>query len=192
MLHTLLIKNFGLRIKYQRKEIGLSQVQLAEKVGVSKTTIQNYESGLIAKGKYLSKLSRALKCSIDWLLIGEESPYVKDEFLLESPSGMTEKELSEYHNKVRGNKSPIYKEEKPDIDPATQDLLKKALVVLTSETDYAKALCGSIKVAHTAVKTETRLNRIESRLAQMEKKQAQASTQTKPEKEITQRKKAHL
>lgn len=84
-----LSKHFGLRVKGEREKLGLTQVQLAKKVGVSKTTIQNYESGAIPKGTYLFLLSRALKCSIDWLLVFEESPFIKKEFILGSPSGMT-------------------------------------------------------------------------------------------------------
>jgi len=45
---------------------------LAESVGVSTKTIQKYEYGDIPKGTNLVSLSRALSCSIDWLLVGDE------------------------------------------------------------------------------------------------------------------------
>ncbi len=157
-MYDSLSKNFGLRVKFQRNEVELGQIQLAKKVGVSKTTIQNYESGIIPKGKYLAKLSRVLECSIDWLLIGEESPYIKEAFILEDPSWMTEKELAEYHDKIRDGKSPIYKGMEELEDSETAGLISMTREILKSDTDYSVSLAANIRSFHHAIKTENRLN----------------------------------
>ena len=60
--------SIGDRIKQRRKELNLTQPQLAEIVGVSKGTIGNYESGLCAPNeKVLLKLFSALKCDANFL-----------------------------------------------------------------------------------------------------------------------------
>lgn len=67
------MKTFNERSKERRSALGLTQVQLAKKVGVSSVTISQWESGDYSpKGKNLYKLAEALKCSPDWLLYGKE------------------------------------------------------------------------------------------------------------------------
>lgn len=39
------MKNIGLKIKERRKELGISQTELAEKLGIKKSTLSQYESG---------------------------------------------------------------------------------------------------------------------------------------------------
>jgi transcriptional regulator with XRE-family HTH domain len=59
----------GKTIKKRRKELGITQVKLAKMVGVSETTIQNWEAGTWPKGDYAIALAKALDCSLDWLLM---------------------------------------------------------------------------------------------------------------------------
>ncbi|MGI2185714.1 S24 family peptidase [Shewanella oncorhynchi] len=69
------MKTLGDRSKEQRKLIGLTQLQLSKKVGVSSVTISQWESGDTSpKGQNLYKLAEALQCSPDWLMFGEEKP----------------------------------------------------------------------------------------------------------------------
>lgn len=96
-MYALFATDFGHRVKTRREECKITQSDLADKIRVSKTTIQNYEAGNIPKGLYLFKLSRALKCSIDYLMIGEESPYIQEDWVIENPSGMNDEELTEYN-----------------------------------------------------------------------------------------------
>jgi phage repressor protein C with HTH and peptisase S24 domain len=63
--------SLGDRVKRAREALGLSQQALASKVGVSLTTIQNYEGGKFPKGEHAVSLARSLGCTIDWLLTGE-------------------------------------------------------------------------------------------------------------------------
>ncbi|MGN5064507.1 LexA family protein [Aeromonas sp. 6P] len=61
------------RIASRRREIGLSQVSLAKKTGVSGTSVSKWESGFNQpKGRYLNDLAAALGVSVDWLLTGKE------------------------------------------------------------------------------------------------------------------------
>lgn len=60
---------FGKRLKKLRKEAGITQKELADKIGVNRATIAGYET----KGKEpsydtLIKIARALNCSLDVLL----------------------------------------------------------------------------------------------------------------------------
>ncbi len=58
-----------LRLKIKRIEQGLTQEKLAEKVGVIKLTISNYETGVRFPRKHiLDKLAEVLECSITELI----------------------------------------------------------------------------------------------------------------------------
>ena len=79
-------ENFAQRLKSRRKALELSQKQLSEFTEISAKTIQNYEYGDNPKGPNLVRLSRALNCSIDWLLLGsgwgsEDSEQEHDELI---------------------------------------------------------------------------------------------------------------
>lgn len=58
-----------LKIAERRKALGLSQYQLAEKIGIHQTTLANWETEFrFPNVKMLIKLSNALKCTIDDLI----------------------------------------------------------------------------------------------------------------------------
>ena len=67
---------FGKRVKERREKLALTQKILAKMTGVSDTTIQGYEYGKMPNGRHLIKLSKALKCTSDWLLTGVEKRVV--------------------------------------------------------------------------------------------------------------------
>ncbi|SNR95852.1 Phage repressor protein C, contains Cro/C1-type HTH and peptisase s24 domains [Humidesulfovibrio mexicanus] len=62
--------SFGERVRLCRDLAGIGQQALASKVGVSLTTIQNYEGGQYPKGEIAVSLAGALGCTLDWLLAG--------------------------------------------------------------------------------------------------------------------------
>ncbi len=66
----------AIKIKQRRKELGISQRELAAKSGISFGSIQKFESGTNPTAPNLLKLARILECSIDWLMdyIVEEKP----------------------------------------------------------------------------------------------------------------------
>ena len=61
---------FARRLRERREELGLHKQLLAERTGLSLTTIQQYENGQLPKGLHALRLARALGCSLDWLLAG--------------------------------------------------------------------------------------------------------------------------
>lgn len=63
------MKELGNRIKELRCELGLSQKQLAEKIGVATNTVSQYESGTSKTSiDVLANLSVALDTTCDFLL----------------------------------------------------------------------------------------------------------------------------
>ncbi|MDH2997210.1 hypothetical protein A1D22_05930 [Pasteurellaceae bacterium LFhippo2] len=61
--------NLGTRLKARRKELGLTQTALAEKIGVSQNAIQKIEAG--GDTMHLIKLAEALKVDPIWLSTGK-------------------------------------------------------------------------------------------------------------------------
>ncbi len=67
-------KYVGSKIKEHRKQLGLSQEELAKKIGVGKTTISNYEVGLRSPKKpQIIRLSEVFGITIDDLFPTIES-----------------------------------------------------------------------------------------------------------------------
>ena len=66
--------SMGERITLRRKELCITQEQLAEKVGVSVQTVSNIECGKkAARPENLAKICGALQISADYVLLGEKS-----------------------------------------------------------------------------------------------------------------------
>lgn len=72
-------KLIGSRAKQRRQELDLNQPYVAEKMGVTASTIQRYEAGTIDNTKklVLDGLSKALHVSVEWLK-GETDEYETD------------------------------------------------------------------------------------------------------------------
>ncbi len=61
--------SIGQRILNLRKELNLSQKELAEKVGITEASLSRYENNLREpKAEIITKISEALGCSTDYLL----------------------------------------------------------------------------------------------------------------------------
>jgi PAS domain S-box-containing protein len=61
----------GRRIARARKEAGLTQEELAERVGVTRRSIQGWEAGAIAPYRHLDELAAALGRRREWLVAEE-------------------------------------------------------------------------------------------------------------------------
>lgn len=59
------------RFKARRTELGMTQTEVATIAGVSQQSIETIESGKTRKPRNIIELSKALKCSPDWLLNGK-------------------------------------------------------------------------------------------------------------------------
>ena len=82
--------NTGDRIKQARKAAGLTQTELANKIGVKFSTIHKYESGMIVnlKRDTIAALAEALDVKPSWLMGIEDEPQIPKDFiqLFASPS----------------------------------------------------------------------------------------------------------
>lgn len=72
-------EEIGARLREQRNENGLTQDQLAEKLGVSKRTVGNYESGASdAPASHLSFIARDLGFDVPYILSGVRTTPASD------------------------------------------------------------------------------------------------------------------
>jgi transcriptional regulator with XRE-family HTH domain len=62
--------NLGDRLKTARLQKGLSQAQLASKVGATQSVIQKIETGKSQRPRKLDRIARALDVSPVWLMFG--------------------------------------------------------------------------------------------------------------------------
>ena len=60
----------GDRIALARKEIGLTQEELADLVGVSTRSLQGYESGDVVPYRHMGKIAEITQKEVTWLLHG--------------------------------------------------------------------------------------------------------------------------
>ena len=66
---------FNERLKMLRKELGITQKELAEKIGVGRTTISEYESGkIVPKQDGLISLADVFGVSVDYLTGVSDKP----------------------------------------------------------------------------------------------------------------------
>lgn len=61
----------GQRIVQARKELGLTQEELAELAGVSQRSMQAYETGEVIPYRKMRELSKVLEVETSWLLHGQ-------------------------------------------------------------------------------------------------------------------------
>jgi transcriptional regulator with XRE-family HTH domain len=102
---------FPQRLKYRRLRFDLSQLQLAEKAGISHRSVVAYEAGE-TKPTYeaLQKLSRALGASIEWLMGGsdeEEAARIESAALRDSSEPIVPPILRSLVNRVIMIPAPI-------------------------------------------------------------------------------------
>ncbi len=64
--------SIGARVKYFRERLGLSQDELAVRVGAAQQTIQSLESGKIRKSTFLPHIAKELGVDSDTLIFGNE------------------------------------------------------------------------------------------------------------------------
>lgn len=96
---------FSERLKKLRKDAGLTQVDVAEKLGISQPAYASWERGIKKPTQEnLVKLSKILYVSVDYLLGNTENKQTSDiseniEFLFQLNSqGLTEKQKESFRN----------------------------------------------------------------------------------------------
>lgn len=65
------------RVKSKRTQLGLNQVELAERVGTTQQSIEQLENGKTKRPRFLPELAVALGTSVDWLLNGSPEANVE-------------------------------------------------------------------------------------------------------------------
>lgn len=88
-------KSIGARIKHAREKAGLTMVQLAKCVGVSKQAVWGWEVGVTKgpKPEHLLAIRDVLNVSLDWLILGTGEMQLR-------PSDDSHLEISEHHKKL--------------------------------------------------------------------------------------------
>ena len=64
-------RQIGARIAAARREAGLTQRELAERLGVTTRSIQNYESGAVIPYKHLRRIETMGHKNVGWILAGD-------------------------------------------------------------------------------------------------------------------------
>lgn len=83
-LRTLLLlsvftpQEIGARLKHARLELGLTQEELADLVGVSTRSWQGYESGDVVPYRHMQKIAEITRKSVAWLIHGDTDEPVRD------------------------------------------------------------------------------------------------------------------
>lgn len=74
------MKNLGLRLKKIRKQVGCSQDEFAQKLGITKQAISNIENSKSTPSvNVLSKLALDYNVNLNYLIIGKGSVYSLDD-----------------------------------------------------------------------------------------------------------------
>lgn len=68
--HNCCMNTFGKRVRERRKELGISQVDLAKKSGLAQATISAIETDRNQGSREILAISKALKCRAEWLSTG--------------------------------------------------------------------------------------------------------------------------
>ncbi|MCP5048674.1 MAG: helix-turn-helix transcriptional regulator [bacterium] len=70
-MNTDTIKSLGLRIRQVRKQLGLVQTQFGHRMGISKSSVINYETGKrIPDALFLIRLLERFDINPKWLMLG--------------------------------------------------------------------------------------------------------------------------
>lgn len=87
------------RIKDRREQVGMTQRQLADAVGVAVPTISMYENGKREPdGQTMTRIAAVLNCSVDYLLEVKDKPLEMSDFTF-AMHGM-ERDLTEHDKQV--------------------------------------------------------------------------------------------
>lgn len=66
-------REIGARIATARHEAGLTQRELAHRLGVTTRSIQNYESGAVVPYRHLRRIETLARKRVGWILAGDPS-----------------------------------------------------------------------------------------------------------------------
>jgi transcriptional regulator with XRE-family HTH domain len=166
-------ESFGSRISEARKSFGFTQKELAQKIGVTANSIQNYEKGQVPSGDIVVRLARVFNCSTDWLLTGEDEP---------PRSGTRFANVTQTRELTEGRAPETKRIQWSDAAPTEPvaphpsiyndtsqqsgiaDLVAKTIEVLQSNTVFETALKSNIEAFHRAIVLEKQIDQVEDRI----------------------------
>ena len=70
---TIIRRKWGESIRTHRRLRGMTQEQLADLIGVSARSIQDYEAGVTIPWKHLRPIAQVTRCPVEWLIHGDEA-----------------------------------------------------------------------------------------------------------------------
>lgn len=118
---------FGERLRDARIEKGLTQQELAQQIGVAKSTLTGYEKGNREPDVYkIKKIIKALDIDAEYLIVGDKknSP---------TPSDTGEKEIMESADKIyKALLSAGYIKEGQELTPAQIDFLDGLSAIISA------------------------------------------------------------
>ena len=94
-------KEVGRRITQARRELGITQVEFAKKVGASQRSAQAWETGEVIPYRWMKKVSRVLRREPEWILHGDEAIEETRLGLIEQRSARIEGQLDELARLLR-------------------------------------------------------------------------------------------
>lgn len=105
-MNQLDLENLGERLKESIKEAKTNQKELAEKTGLSTTSINNYTSGKrVPDADSFYKMCAYLNTRMEWILTGKGPRHINDELCLSTD----EKEVLDVYNKLTYEEKMIIK-----------------------------------------------------------------------------------
>lgn len=66
-------RQIGARIAEARRQVGLTQRELADRLGVTTRSVQNYESGAVVPYRHLRRIETLAHKRLGWILAGDGS-----------------------------------------------------------------------------------------------------------------------
>lgn len=140
--------NIGDKIKAKRLELGLTQEELANKMGTSKQTIHKYESGIVSNipSQKIQKLSEILETTPDFLMGWDK--IVKNQPAVHITVGQRihrrRKELNmsadELAERIGKDRATVYRYEKGEIENMPMALLQPTADALEVSISYLMGL----------------------------------------------------
>ncbi len=119
-----MLDSFADKLRFLRKKAGLTQTALAEKLGLSRSSISGYEMGqFVPDMKALAALSRCFDVSCDWLIgLQPEQTLDPNVKMICEYTGLSEKTVKELHGSFRFKHTDLPEEVPGDLAEMVESL----------------------------------------------------------------------
>lgn len=128
-----------------------TDTKLAKYWGITPTTVTNWRKRNSIPFERIITFCKDEGISLDYIFTGEGE-------MIRKPEKDGDEKDDAY----------IYKEGESDDDPEIAGLLSMTREILKSDSDYSSSLAANVRSFHQAIKTEKRLQKMETRLSDIE------------------------